>query len=202
MARPAWARGKNFKLDDRNVKRILKMMDQMPQALRDVAYKKALSAPAKIAARKVRELTPIDTNDGRSKGGTGRWSKLIREGGVSQNDPNKVWSPWATMQKLHKAVRIKLISNKRSKRNPVALVGYDYLDFGQTIYFNHPWDGTSRQHHLWSTPNNYGPHRTKSKSYNWVNRAGQETKAAQLSAFRKAFMKNYRSEMKKIIPKT
>ena len=200
MARPSWARGKNFKLDDSNVRRILKMMDQLPQALRDVAYKKALSAPARVAARRVRELTPIDTNDGRSEGGTGKWSETIRKGLVSKN--GREWNSWAKMQKLHNAVKIKLISNKRSKRDPVALVGYDYLDFGQTIYFNHPWDGTSRQHHLWSTPNNYGPHRTKSKSYNWVNRAGQETKAAQLSAFRKAFMKNYRSEINKIIPKT
>ena len=156
---PAWAKRKAFSIDDRNVKRIIEMMQKLPQAMRDVAYTKALGPPARIAA-------------------------------------------WGNMQKLHQAVSVKLISNKRSKRNPVALVGFDLLNFGQTVYFNHPWKGSSRAHHMWSTPTNPGPHRTKSKSDNWVERAGQESKAAMLSSFRKAFMKHYRKELDKITPKT
>ena len=201
---PAWAKRKAFSIDDRNVKRIIEMMQKLPQAMRDVAYKKALGPPARIAARKVRALTPVDLNDGRTLGGTGRWSKVIREGGTSLN--GRKWpegkKSWGNMQKLHQAVKVKLISNKRSKRNPVALVGFDFLNFGQTVYFNHPWKGSSRAHHMWSTPTNPGPHRTKSKSDNWVERAGQESKAAMLSSFRKAFMKHYRKELDKIMPKS
>lgn len=201
---PAWARNKVFSIDDRNVKRIIAMLDKLPQAMRDVAYKNALGPPARVVARRVKALTPIDPDDGRSEGGTGKWSKTIRSGGTSAN--GREWpkenESWGNMQKLHQAVRVKLISNKRSKRNPVALVGFDFLNFGQTVYFNHPWKGNSRAHHFWSTPTNPGPHRTKSKSDNWVERAGQEKKGAMVSSFRRAFMKHYRKELDKITPKS
>lgn len=197
---PAWAKKKSFSIDDRNVKRIMAMMEKLPQAMRDVAYKKALGPPAKVMARKVKALTPVDLNDGRTSGGTGRWSDVIRKGGTSVN--GRKWEPWGGFQKLHQAVKVKVVSNKRSKRNPVALIGFDFLNFGQTIYFNHPWKRNSRAHHMWETPNNPGPHRTKSKSDNWVDRAGQEAKGAALSSFRKAFMKHYRKELDKITPKT
>ena len=184
--RPKWAGRGSLRIDDRGIRRVLNLMMKLPQAARDVAYMKALHPPAKIVAERMETLTPRSEENPR--GGREKWSK-------------KVQKKFGSMPRLHQSVKIKLISNKKSGRDPKALVGYDYLKFGQTIYWNHPWSSEARQHYMWPTENDPGPHGVYRKAINWVKQASDETRGQQIAAFRKAFGPAYQKEIAKLINK-
>lgn len=183
---PKWVGRGSIRIDDRGIRRVLNLMMKLPQAARDVAYTKALRPPARIVAERMRALTPRSTEN--PNGGREKWSEKVKK-------------RFGNMPSLHQAVKIKVISNKRSGANPMAIVGYDYLAFGQTIYWNHPWKGKVRQHYMWPTENNPGPHGIYRKSINWVKQASDETRGQQIAAFRRAFGPAYQKEIAKLINK-
>ena len=184
--RPKWAGRGSLRIDDRGVRRVLNLMMKLPQAARDAAYMKALVPAGKIVAERMKQLTPRSEENPR--GGREKWSQKVKD-------------KFEGMPHLHQSVKIKLISNKKSGRDPKVLVGYDYLAFGQTIYWNHPWQTEVRQHHMWPTKSNPGPHAIYRKSINWVKQASDETRSQQASAFRKAFGPAFRKEVAKLINK-
>lgn len=186
MATPKWSYRGSLRIDDRGIQKVMRMMMRLPQAARDVAYLKALKPPALIVAERMRELTPQSKQN--PTGGREKWSK-------------KVQAKFGSMPRLHQSVKIKIISNKRSGASPKALIGYDYLAFGQTIYWNHPWESDVRAHHMWPTPTNPGPHAIYRKAENWVKRASDETRPQQIAAFRKAFTKAFQKEVAKLAKK-
>jgi hypothetical protein len=160
---------------ERDIARINRVLAQIPQQMQFAAFDKALPAAGRVVAQRAKELAPRSATN--EKGGREKMSA-------------KAKATWSA-EPLADMIEVKPL--KATKQNdPYVLVGPKFPE-GNKANFIHPMKSTKKEQVLWGR--RVGP---VNKDNDFLKRAADETKPAQLRAFLKALIPDVRRRLKSL----
>lgn len=159
----------------RDIERINRVLDQLPQQMQFAAHDKALPAAGRVVAERAKENAPRSSQN--AKGGREKMSAKAKA----------TWSP----EPLADMIEVKPIKATKHQ-DPFVLVGPKFPE-GNKANFVHPMKSTTKQQVLWGR--RVG---NVSKDNDFLKRAADETKPQQLRAFLRALIPDVRKRLKSL----
>jgi hypothetical protein len=159
---------------DQDIKRINRVLGQIPQQMQFSAFDKALPAAGRAVAKRAAELAPRSSQN--SKGGREKMSAKARA----------IWSA----QPIADMMVVKPVKGRKAGEDPYTLVGPRFPE-GNKANFVHPMKSNEKQQVNWGNP--AGP---KNKDNDFLKRASDETVGEQVRAFLSALIPDVRRRLK------
>jgi len=159
---------------DRDINRINRVLNQIPQQMQFAAFDKALPAAGRVVQKRASELVPRSSQN--NKGGREKMSAKAKS----------IWSA----QPIADMIVVKPVKGRKTGVDPYTLVGPKFPE-GNKANFVHPMKSNKKQQVNWGTP--AGP---ANKDNDFLKRAADETIGQQVRAFLSALIPDVRRRLK------
>ena len=159
---------------DRDINRINRVLNQIPQQMQFAAFDKALPAAGRVVQKRASGLAPRSSQN--NKGGREKMSAKAKS----------IWSA----QPIADMIVVKPVKGRKTGVDPYTLVGPKFPE-GNKANFVHPMKSNKKQQVNWGTP--AGP---ANKDNDFLKRAADETIGQQVRAFLSALIPDVRRRLK------